>query len=171
MSMSPGGPRCGCVNPMDRVYAREPFVGPRPWVFLAGPTPRNADTPTWRDQAKELYPDSVGTYIIPEDEDFGSFDVAKMDEQVAWEWEGLDLADSILFWVPRNMDTLPGMTTNVEFGMYAASGKCVLGFPEEAEHCGYMERLAHRYGMTVTHTLWRTVMFSIGLAQQRSADV
>lgn len=156
---------------MKILYAREPFGYrlPRPWVFLAGPTCRNLEdylTYGWRAEAVRIFDTKrfTGTLIIPEDEDFGSFAPENFDSQVTWEWDGLDKANSIMFWVPRHMDKLPGMTTNVEFGMYAASGKVVLGYPSHAENMSYMTRLAHRYSAPVRYDLADTVSASIAKA-------
>lgn len=36
------------TNPLTVVYAREPIPASGPSVFLAGPTPRASDVPSWR---------------------------------------------------------------------------------------------------------------------------
>ena len=158
---------------LARCYARERYRGmPGPYLFLAGPTARDEHGPRWRDEAiqhLERISEGIGlgTVIIPEDEDFGNFDDANMDAQVDWEWETLDAADAVLFWVPRSMDLLPGLTTNVEFGMYADSKKVVLGYPPAAEHCGYLKRLAVRYKVPVSHDLATTCIAGATLARAR----
>ena len=60
-------------------------------------------------------------------------------EQVEWERKGLDMCDVILFWIPREMEKMPGLTTNVEFGLYVSSGKVVLGAPDWAKSVKYLE--------------------------------
>jgi len=82
-----------------------------------------------------------------------------------WEWSGLALSDVVMFWVPRNMQTLPGLTTNVEFGMLVESGKVVLGTPNDGEHNGYLQRLATRFLIPQAHTLSETVEKTIWRAQ------
>lgn len=128
---------------MQVVYAKQPF--PDEWtsaIFLAGPTPRDAETPSWRPEALRLLgaADYDGVVMVPEVEDgeWKSGPDAYM-EQVEWERRGLDLADVILFWVPRDMSTMPGLTTNVELGLYTTSDKVVLGAPEWAKSIRYLE--------------------------------
>lgn len=147
---------------------------PRPWIFLAGPTPRDGTIERWRSQALLILEHhalerNLGTVLIPEDEDFENFDPVTIDGQVDWEWKGLAAADAILFWVPRNMETLPGLTTNVEFGMQAKSRKVVLGYPEDAEHCGYLDRIARKEHMLVTHDLPTACAYTVALAFTRHA--
>lgn len=43
---------------------------------------------------------------------------------------GLERASVIAFWVPRDLERLPGFTTNVEFGGYVGSGRVVYGRPD-----------------------------------------
>jgi hypothetical protein len=53
-------------------------------------------------------------------------------DQVEWEYAGLESCTAVAFWVPRQLPTLPGFTTNVEFGRYVDSGRCVYGRPDGA---------------------------------------
>lgn len=41
------------------------------------------------------------------------------------------------------MKTMPALTTNVEFGAWADSGKVVFGYPENAE--GIFSQFSYRY--------------------------
>lgn len=122
---------------------------PRPYIFYAGPTPRFQVTPSWRpgaiELANEIHPDFGGTLVVPECDNFVEEDW-DWDAQIDWEWSWLDVADVIMFWIPRDMETLPGLTTNVEFGLYISSGACVCGAPPEAVATKYCRRLADRYG-------------------------
>ena len=52
--------------------------------------------------------------------------------QVEWEDTCLHLSDVVAFWVPRDLATLPGFTTNVEWGRWESSGRVVLGAPDGA---------------------------------------
>ena len=54
-----------------------------------------------------------GAVFVPEPRD-GAW-TPDYDGQITWEEAGLHRADCILFWVPRDMETLPGLHTNVEF--------------------------------------------------------
>lgn len=92
-------------------------------VFLAGPTPRSPEVKSWRPEAINIFRqlNFSGTLLIPEDLD-GSVK-GNYDDQIEWEEEGLTRASAIMFWLPRNLKTLPGLTTNVEFGVWMNSGR------------------------------------------------
>jgi len=127
------------------VYAKQPF--PEEWtsaIFLAGPTPRDPQTPSWRPDALKLLDEMGydGVVMVPEDAEgeWGSGPEAYMN-QVDWERKGLDLADVILFWVPREMERMPALTTNVEFGRYVTSDKIIFGAPEWAKSVRYLESM------------------------------
>ena len=142
------------------------YVGeeaPTSWqasIFLAGPTPRVASVASWRPEAlAEIKRQArlAGRLVvfIPEPRDGERY--PGYDHQVAWETHYLAMADTILFWIPRHMATLPGLTTNVEFGRYEASGRLVLGAPPEAEHLTYLQTFARAYGSPVADNLAATV--------------
>jgi hypothetical protein len=59
--------------------------------------------------------------------------------EVEWEDEALTRCTLIVFWVPRDLKTLPGFTTNVEFGMYLRSGKIIYGRPDNAPETRYLD--------------------------------
>lgn len=143
---------------MKIVYANEKF--PEKVVksiFLAGPTPRDAGILSWRPEAlkmlKELGYD--GHVFFPEPRD----GIWRRDYygQIEWEERGLNKADCVLFWIPRNLETLPAFTTNVEFGMWARSGKIVLGSPHDAQKMKYLNALADEFGVVRSDTLRDTL--------------
>lgn len=148
---------------MESVFALEAFPE-RAYqsVFLAGPTPRSNYVSSWRPGALRFLQEKgfEGTIFIPEprDNNFGKkLSDEEWQSQVEWEREGLKRADCILFWVPRRMDILPGLTTNVEFGLYAHFGKSVLGMPEDAEHVRGLFSKAKEFSIPTCITLERTV--------------
>lgn len=108
-------------------------------VFLAGPTPRNNNVQSWRpDMILELRKAGfTGDILLPE---YKSEESKRLvyDKQIKWEVDNLNGSNAILFWIPRDMSTLPGLTTNIEFGEFMKSEKVVLGFPENAEHIHYI---------------------------------
>ena len=143
-------------------------------IFLAGPSPRDGATPSWRPQALSLLeelavlPPSLVVFI-PEPRDGSRH--ADYEDQIAWEDRYLASADVIAFWVPREMGSMPALTTNVEFGRYESSGRIVLGFPAGAEHVKYLESFAHDYGAPVVGTLADTLAAAlerIGMGAPRS---
>ena len=128
---------------MEIVYAQRPF--PDAWsksIFLAGPTPRAGQlVPSWRTEAltylRKMGFD--GAVFVPEPED-GSW-LEDYGAQISWEDQGLHFADIIVFWIPRDLDVLPGFTTNVEFGRWVDSHKVVLGHPPGAPKTRYLDAL------------------------------
>ena len=126
-----------------------------PTIFLAGPTLRNniRDFTPWREDTIKLFSEKKfkGTLFIPEPFQ-GDYEI-----QIRWEEYYLEKCNCIMFWVPRNMQTLPGLTTNIEFGEWMKSNKVVLGFPKEAEHIRYLEYKAKKYNIPMSNSLEGTV--------------
>jgi len=112
-------------------------------IFLAGPTPRDNQTLSWRSEAIDIFKNFHfdGTIFVPErkirEKDYD------YNQQVEWEWDCLHASDVILFWVPREKSMMPGFTTNVEFGFYLSEGNSLVlyGRPEWAEKKGYLDWL------------------------------
>jgi len=135
-------------------------------IFLAGPTPRDEAVSSWRPEAlarlKEL--GFTGNVYVPEQENWSKHD--HYDQQIAWEWEALSISTVVVFWVPRELKTMPAFTTNVEFGLMVASDKCLLGYPEEAPKMRYLAQLAQRHGAPVYHSLESILQAAIAKCQQ-----
>jgi hypothetical protein len=130
------------LNPEHDINNINPF---RTSVFLAGPTPRSSDILSWRPQAIDLLKkNDYGGYVyVPERKDWKiQFDYC---EQIEWELQGLDDCEKILFWVPRDMETMPSLTTNCEFGMFIKSGKVWYGRPEDSVKNKYLDYLYVKY--------------------------
>lgn len=152
------------------VMAREPIPA-GPSVFLAGPTAvRGGPVPSWRpDAVRELERQWIDhrdlTVLSPESR--GGRRAARYEDQFRWEMMARARATVVLFWIPRDMGTLPGMTTNVEFGYDLASGRSiVLGCPPDCpnpERNRYLIRLAHEHGDPVCTTLAATVAAGLEL--------
>jgi len=154
------------LMPLEVNYSNQPVkivAPPQQAIFLAGPTPRDPETPSWRPLAiealKEL--EYTGLVYVPEVEspDIGYYDYTN---QVEWEWEALDRADAIAFWVPRKIDTskpslgMPAFTTNVELGLYLGKSpdKVFYGRPDDSEKNRYPDKLYQRYtGRTAINNL------------------
>lgn len=126
---------------MNVVYSDQPLLIAAPSLFLAGPTPRSPDVPSWRPTALSLLKDLgfAGTVLVPERSDWTS--KFSYLNQVEWEHEGLENCTVIVFWVPRDVATLAGFTTNVEFGRYVGRRPSVYGRPEGAPHTRYLDWL------------------------------
>ena len=140
---------------MQVVYARQDHVyAARPALFLAGPTPRSPEVPSWRPVALRLLEELLfpGAVFVPEGAGTGGLSTS-YEEQVRWEWACLERADTIVFWVPRELKTLPGFITNIEFGLYCRSGKVLLGYPPAAPKMRYLQLLAGAWNIPVFHDL------------------
>lgn len=131
-------------------------------IFLAGPISREKVDfkMTWQHLAITLlskYTDDLAIFCpMP-------FSNQGYEAQIEWEEEHLEQATVILFWVPRDLVTLPAFTTNVEFGEYYKSGKMVVGFPQDAPKIRYLEYKAIKYGVPLSYTITDTVANAIEL--------
>lgn len=156
---------------MEIVYANELFpTRVQKSIFLAGPTPRSEGAVSWRSQAIALLGllGYDGHVFIPEPRS-GKWE-HEYDRQVEWEEEGLNRADCIVFWVPRDLDgTAPegngspmmALTTNVEWGMWKNSGKVVWGAPDWAKHTRYQQYYSNKLGVPQAQTLKETLELAI----------
>ncbi|GAA2158505.1 MULTISPECIES: nucleoside 2-deoxyribosyltransferase domain-containing protein [Glycomyces] len=141
---------------------------PESWdaaVFLAGPLPRSVEVPSWGPQAvaylrEQWRQDGRLVVFTPE---LREGVLADYTGQVAWEHRGLNRADVILFWVPRDLVTMPAFTTNIEFGTWFDSGKIVLGAPAAAPKNEYLQELAAAAGAPVVDTLDQAVEAALGM--------
>jgi 8-oxo-dGTP pyrophosphatase MutT (NUDIX family)/nucleoside 2-deoxyribosyltransferase len=143
---------------MKVVYAKEPHpTEVVKSIFLAGPTPRDKETKSWRPEALKILEDLGfdGHVFVPEPRDgkvFGDY-----VDQVEWEEKALHQADVIVFWVPRDLKTMPALTTNVEWGLWADTGKVVLGTPPEAQKVQYLQHMATKLKVANYSTLDTTL--------------
>jgi 8-oxo-dGTP pyrophosphatase MutT (NUDIX family) len=148
------------------VYAQQ--EPPRWWdaaVFLAGPTPRDPAVASWRPAAVDLLTAQwrgPGRLVLFVPEARGGGLRGSWQDQVKWEDRYLNACDVIMFWVPRDMATLPGLTTNVEWGRWEASGKVVLGTPPAAPSTRYLRHYADQHRVPVADTLDATVDVALG---------
>jgi 8-oxo-dGTP pyrophosphatase MutT (NUDIX family) len=139
-------------------YAKEAFPDEVTLaLYLMGPTPRAqlGVQPSWRAEAlaclEEL--DFNGEVFVPEPRD-GNW-LGDYQEQAAWEEAGLHRADRILVWLPRAMPTLPGLTTNDEWGYWKGRdpARLLFGAPPGAEYVRYQEHYARELGIPIYRTL------------------
>lgn len=117
----------------------------KPTIFLAGPTVRGHQThlqPSWRYEAIKIFNDYKfdGNIIIPEFSDVTKPDKGNEAWIVPWEYRGLSMADSILFWIPRTKELI-GLNTNFEFGFWLGSNKkkVIYGRPEGSYRNVYLD--------------------------------
>lgn len=141
----------------QEIYAQEDTLIDGHSVFLAGPTPRDHSTPSWRPEMIKLLRDNKyqGDILIPEKR--GNYLDYDYLTQTRWEVKHLNLANIILFWIPRELKTMPAFTTNIEFGEWMHSGKCILSYPIDAPKMRYLKIRADDLKIPVYHTMEETV--------------
>lgn len=132
---------------MKIIYSDQPiYEVAKHSVFLAGPTPRRSDVTSWRPAAIELLNkiEVLEEVYIPECST-GGMRVDYLD-QVEWEYQALEACSIIMFWVPRDMATMPALTTNIEFGRYISltPSRVLYGRPEWAVQTNYLDWMYRR---------------------------
>ena len=136
---------------MKIIYAQQEIGELNGSVFLAGPTPRDPNVESWRPEALELLAKYgyTGTVFVPEMEGGFNKEFAYGD-QIEWEHEALEIADVILFWIPRNLKDMPAFTTNIEFGYWLAKdpSKIFIGYPAGAEKMNYIQYCIEKYELS-----------------------
>ena len=146
------------------VYAlEEPPMTYEKSIFLAGPTPRNKGVQSWRPEAIELLQAAGfdGVVFVPETRS-GDWHGDKV-AQIEWEERCLHLSDSVVFWVPRNMESMPALTTNTEFGRWEDSGRVVFGSPETAVRNEYLQHYARKLNVPINNSLDGVLQLAIDM--------
>lgn len=125
------------------------YTGNKKSIFLAGPTTRNSEYGTvWRNNVRKFLNNRDDLVLfIPEPTDLShnpDSDIIPFwpnhRTQVDWELRHLEIADRILFWIPREQSH-PGLTTNVEFGRWYRDRRTWYGRPNWAEKCEYLDSI------------------------------
>lgn len=149
---------------MELNYAdKDAIISNRKSIFLAGPTPRDDMTPSWRKEAiKYLGKKNFnGIVYIPEDQLIRKNDFV---DQAEWERKALSNATVIIFWVPRELEKMPAFTTNVEFGYWLAKSpeRIIYGRPCNAEKIKYLDWLYKKdSNKKICDTLEETIDYAI----------
>ncbi len=141
-------------------------------IFLVGPTPRDQHTPSWRPDALKILESKGfdGVVFVPEPKT-GIWN-NNYDGQIKWEQDCLNMSDLVIAWIPRDLDTFPAFTTNVEFGMLVNSGKLIYGRPVDAPKCGYLdytyENITHNTPHTSLECILNFAVVKLGEGAERT---
>ena len=121
---------------MQVIYAKEHVPHS---IFLVGPTPRSKSVKSWRPEALAMLAELKykGTVYSPEPRD-GNWS-SGYEDQIEWENQAIQSSTCVVAWVPRDIETMPAFTTNVEFGMLLRSGKFLYGRPDGSPKCAYLD--------------------------------
>lgn len=148
------------------------LIADDPSIFLAGPTPRKeTGGESWRPKAIRILKEIGfgGIVYVPEPKS-GVWPKEYID-QAEWEWAGLLASDAVVFWIPRNMKTMPALTTNTELGWIVGSQpqKCVYGRPDNSEKNRYPDVFVKKFtGKDFENTLEGTLRQAVILANKRN---
>lgn len=122
-------------------YSDQTIIKNKKSIFLAGPTPRDEKTKSWRTTACERLNELGfdGVVYVPEYSTWKP--KADYGDQAMWEREALTESTVIMFWIPRSLPDMCAFTTNVEFGYWLHSGKVIYGRPDNAAKIKYLDWL------------------------------
>ena len=131
-------------------------------IFLAGPI---QGAPNWRQDILDLDWPSEVMFLDPAQKGITDFN---HQEQVDWETDYLNLADEILFWIPKEAEKIEGrdyaQTTRTELGEWLAkSSKCckklIIGIHSEFPGRQYfVERATRDYGISQIYDSFDSLM-------------
>lgn len=143
-------------------YSDQKVICGKKSIFLAGPTPRDKETLSWRKEASKKLEllGFNGVVYVPE---YSTWKPKEgYEDQAMWERKALSEATIILFWIPRSLPDMPAFTTNVEFGYWLHTGKIIYGRPDNAEKIKYLDWLYKLdYGLEPINDLERLLEESV----------
>lgn len=136
-------------------------------IFLAGPSLRpNQSGISWRVKALQILQllEYDGVVFVPENENNIFSDDFDFNKQVEWETKCLQIADNIIVYLNRNIETgLLGLTTNEEWGYWKGSGKCILITEHDADKVRYQEWWANELKVPTFHDLYNGIKHCISI--------
>lgn len=147
-------------------------------MFLAGPSPRESKKDEWRHTALEILKkyEYTGTVFIPIPRAYfyGEKSLSECHDyidQLSWEVECRQIADKLVFWIPRDIKGgFPGFTTNVEFGEDLNTSRIMYGRPDGADNTRYLDSRFKDKGViyTTLDSLLSATIISLGSGVSRS---
>ena len=128
-------------NSTEFTSLNEPYM--KNSIFLAGPCPRENYEDDWRYEACEILEELGfdGTVLNPTNDHYmemrNQYDDMLM-KQTTWEFEAMNKATAIVFWIPRSKEH-PAFTTNLELGQWWGKKGVYVGFPNESWKNEYID--------------------------------
>lgn len=120
-------------------YSDKPVIEGQKAIFLAGPTPRKEGEISWRIEACKFLEENGfdGVVHVPE---YSSWKPrGELDDQANWERKSMENSSIIVFWVPRVIPDMLGLTTNLEIGYWIHTGRVIYGRPDSAAKIKYVD--------------------------------
>lgn len=155
------------MSKLKIIYAQEPIPNEiSKSIFLAGPSLRpGQEGISWRIKAIEILDllEYDGIVFVPEART-GNFEDFNYETQIMWETKCLQMADNIVFYINRNIDSgLLGLTTNNEYGQYMSGGKCILITELNADSVRYQEWWAKELKIEKFNDLFNGLKYVINI--------
>ena len=127
---------------MKVIYTNEEITSYDNSIFLAGPTPRDKNISSWRDDALKYLEELnfSGTVIVPEYRKQSYISEEGNVNDMSWDHHALENVSKILMWIPRDSN-MPAFTSNIEFGYFIKSGRLYYGRPKNAIYMEYLDFL------------------------------
>ena len=127
---------------MNIIYSNQNYDKNIKSIFLAGPTPRSNKIKSWRIEAIKYFEKYGfdGNILVPEDKENKIQEEGNIPNMI-WDNNALLGADLIVFWIPREIPDMIGLTTNIEFGYFINKKPIIYGRPLDSVRNEYNDWL------------------------------
>lgn len=125
-----------------------------PSVYLDGPKSTVSGL-SWRKKLFEILQQQgfTWTVIIPECRKDNQVPPYGTEEFYHWETVVMEMASTIMFWMPRDSSIFPARDMNDRWGHYKHEKNIILGYPPRTENINYQGWYAKKHGITMVHSL------------------
>jgi hypothetical protein len=138
---------------MIEIQAPNPFKGTTNTVFLGGSIEMGT-AEKWQERMTEQFRHADITFLNPRRDDWDwtweqSIDNPKFFEQVSWEQDALEYADTIIINFDPNTKSPISL---LELGLFAASGNVIVCCPKGFWRKGNVDIVCQRYNIPLVET-------------------
>lgn len=125
-----------------------------PSVYLDGPKSTVSGL-SWRKKLFEILQQQgfTWTVIVPECRKDNQVPPYGTEEFYHWENVVMNMASTIMFWMPRDSTIFPARDMNDRWGHYKHEKNIILGYPPRTENINYQGWYAKKHGITMVHSL------------------